>query len=406
MIVFLGAVVGVERSVLPLLAGREFGLASVTATLSFLVAFGLSKAICNFLAGDFADRVGRRTILRIGWLLGLMVPPLIIWAPSWSWITVANILLGANQGLVWSTAIIMKIDLAGPTRRGLATGVNESAGYLAVAASALAAGYLADAYGIRPAPFIMAGGAAAMGLLLSLFVVKDTDGHVQIEHALADRARKAGPGAVPDRILTRLRSASWDNRGLFGANQAGFFNNLKEGVAWGLFPIYLAAQGLSLKEIGWIAATYPAVWGCIQLGTGALSDRWGRRSLITGGLLLQAVALIGFAAVDGFAAWMTAAVLLGLGTAAVYPALIAQVSDLAAPRERASAIGVYRLWRDFGYVVGALLAGVTTDLLGYRPAIAVVAALMVVSGVAARRLLPTAEASPKRALAVGLTSTD
>lgn len=386
LVVFLGAVVGVERSVLPLLAGEAFGVASATATLSFLVAFGFSKALGNLAAGTLADRIGRRAIMRVGWLFGLAVPPLIMTAPSWGWVTAANLLLGINQGLVWSTAIIMKVDLAGPPRRGLATGLNEFAGYLAVAGSALAAGYLAEAYGIRFAPFALALAAAAAGLVLSLFALEDTDGHVNLEHALWEQGGEELP-VTP--LGTRFRA----NKGLWGANQAGFCNNLKEGVAWGLFPLYLAQQGLGWEQIGWIAAAYPALWGSVQLATGALSDRVGRRSLISGGLMLQALALLTFASAERFGGWMASAVLLGLGTAAVYPTLIAQVGDLALPQARASAIGVYRLWRDLGYVAGALLAGVAADLMGYRTAIGVVGALMATSALLARELLPDAQSS-------------
>ncbi|GBD32596.1 Inner membrane transport protein YnfM [bacterium HR33] len=390
LVVFLGAVVGVERSVLPLLAGEAFGIASATATLSFLIAFGFSKALANYAAGSLADRVGRRAIMRAGWLFGVAVPPLIMVAPSWGWVTAANLLLGINQGLVWSTTIIMKIDLAGPSRRGLATGVNEFAGYLAVAGSALAAGYLAEAHGIRFAPFALALLAAVAGLLLSLSVLRDTDRHVDLERALL---QPNGEDLGEDLPVTRVGMRLPSNRGLWGANQAGFCNNLKEGVAWGLFPLYFAQHGLGLREIGWIAATYPALWGSVQLVTGALSDRVGRRSLITGGLVVQAMALLAFAAVEGFGFWMASAVLLGLGTAAVYPTLIAQVGDLVPPQERASAIGLYRLWRDFGYVAGALVAGVAADLLGYRTAIALVGALMAASALLARELLPAPQSS-------------
>jgi predicted MFS family arabinose efflux permease len=385
---FVGTMVGVERSVLPLLAEEEFGVRSATAALSFLIAFGLTKAIANFLAGDFAHRIGRRRILLIGWLFGLPVPLILLWAPSWNWVVFANLLLGVNQGLAWSATVIMKIDLVGPKQRGLAMGLNEFAGYLAVALAALGAGYMAAAYGPRSGPVWIGGAAALLGVAITFLFVRDTGAHVEIEHAMADHALEGGPDALPPALRARLWQASWGRRPLFAANQAGLVNNLNDGVAWGLFPLFFAAAGLSVREIGWLAAIYPAVWGIAQIATGALSDRTGRRPLIVAGMLLQAAGLGMFALADGFAWWAFAAVILGLGTAAVYPTLIAQVSDLVTPRDRASGVGVYRLWRDLGYVAGGLLAGVLADLLGFRPAIAFVAALTALSGIVAWRYLP------------------
>jgi MFS family permease len=391
---FVGAMVGTERSVLPLLAEAEFGVASATATLSFLIAFGLAKAIANLLAGDLAHRVGRRRILLTGWLFALPVPLLLWWAPSWDWVVFANLLLGINQGLAWSATVIMKIDLVGPRQRGLALGLNEFAGYLAVALAALGAGYLAADFGPRTGPIWIGGGAALLGLGCTLLFVRDTAGHVELEHALADRAIEGGPNALPTNLGARLRHASWTHRPLFAANQAGFVNNLNDGLAWGLFPLFFAASGLGVRQIGWLAALYPAVWGIAQIGTGALSDRTGRRPLIVAGMLLQAVGLAVFALATGFAWWAAGAVLLGLGTAAVYPTLIAQVSDLVAPRDRASGVGIYRLWRDLGYVAGGLLAGGLADLLGYRAAIGLVAALTAASGLLARHHLPPPRPPP------------
>jgi MFS family permease len=385
---FVGAMVGVERSVLPLLAKNEFGVASTAAAMSFLVTFGLAKAVANFLAGDMAGRIGRKRILLVGWLAGLPVPLLLFWAPSWGWVVFANLLLGINQGLAWSATVIMKIDLVGPRQRGLAMGLNEFAGYLAVALAALGAGYLAAEYGPRPAPFGIAAVAAGLGLLFTLLFVRDTAAHVELEHRLAGEGVEGGPAQLPRAFGARLWHASWANRPLFAANQAGLVNNLNDGLAWGLFPLYFAAAGLSVKEIGWLAALYPAVWGIAQIGTGALSDRMGRRPLIAGGMLLQAGALTVFAAGEGLWIWGLGAALLGLGTAAVYPTLIAQVSDVVGPRDRASAVGVYRLWRDLGYVAGALISGITADLLGYRAAIATIAALTAASGLVSGYLLP------------------
>jgi len=380
VVVFIGAVVGVERSVLPLLAEVEFGLTSATAAISFLVAFGFAKAGANFLAGDLAGRIGRRRILLAAWGFGIPVPLLLMWAPSWGWVGVANLFLGINQGLAWSTTQIMKIDVVGPRRRGMVMGLNECAGYLAVAAAALGAGYLADAYGPRPAPYLIALGAAVLGLAVTFFGVRDTAHYVEFENAIAKTTSMRGAPDFPSGRPAR--------KTLFAANQAGLLTNLKEGVAWGLLPIFFAAQGLDLRQIAWLAALYPAVWGITQLGTGTLSDSIGRRPLIVGGLLVQAAALVGFASLNGFIPWAASAVVLGIGTAAVYPTLIAQVGDLASPQTRASAIGRYRLWRDLGYAVGALTAGLLTDLLNFRATILIIAFFLVVSSSIARVLLP------------------
>ena len=387
VVVFLGAVVGVERSVLPLLAASEFGIVSATATISFLVAFGFAKAVANFLAGDLADRIGRRRILLLAWGFGIPVPLLLMWAPSWGWIGFANVLLGINQGLAWSTTQIMKMDLAGPRRRGLVLGLNECAGYLAVAAAALGAGYLAAAYGPRPAPYLIALGAAVLGFGVTLAGARDTAPHVELERTLVT-APPSNPTHPSSGLVGRFSPDRWARTHLWAANQAGLVNNLKEGVVWGLLPIYFAGQGLDLRQIGWLTGLYPAVWGVVQLGTGPLSDRLGRRSLIVGGLLLQALALVGFTSLHGFAQWVATVVVLGLGTAVVYPTLIAQVSDLAEPASRASAVGRYRLWRDMGYVVGGLLAGLLTDWLDFRATFAIIALLFVGSGIVARLFLP------------------
>lgn len=400
---FVGTMVGVERSVLPLLAEQEFGVASATAAMSFLIAFGLTKAIANFLAGDYAHRVGRRRILLIGWLFGLPVPLLLWWAPSWNWVVFANLLLGINQGFAWSATVIMKIDLVGPKQRGLAMGLNEFAGYLAVALAALGAGYMAADFGPRSGPVWLGGGAAVLGILVTLLFVRDTGAHVELEHAMADQAIEGGPDALPSTFRARIWHASWAHRPLFAANQAGFVNNLNDGLAWGLFPLFFAAAGLSLREIGWLAALYPAVWGIAQIGTGALSDRTGRRPLVVAGMLLQASGLAIVALGNGIAWWAGGALLLGLGTAAVYPTLIAQVSDLVTPRDRASGVGVYRLWRDLGYVAGALLAGVLADVFGYRAAIAGVAFLTAASGVVAGILLPARPVMARSSGGVPLT---
>ena len=372
---FVGAMVGLERAVLPLLAQAEFGLASRAATLSFLVGFGAVKAAANLAAGGLADRVGRKRILVAGWLAGVPVPLLLIWAPSWAWVVFANVLLGINQGLCWSTTVIMKIDLVGPERRGLAMGLNEFAGYVAVSLAALATGYLAAAHGLRPAPFYPGIAFALIGLGLSVFGVRDTKRFAQLE------ARQAGGPAPAPSFGQVLLLTSWKDRTLFAASQAGLANNLNDGAMWGLLPILLAARGLPLDRIALVAAAYPAIWGITQLATGPLSDRWGRKWLIAGGMGVQAAALALFAIGFDLVAWLTAAVLLGLGTALVYPTLLAAVSDVAHPTWRASAVGVYRLWRDGGYAVGALVAGWCADVWDVSGAIGVVAALTLVSGV-------------------------
>jgi MFS family permease len=374
---FVGGMVGIERVILPLLAEREFGLASKTAILGFIASFGFVKAVANLFAGRMTDQYGRKRVLVAGWLAGLPVPILIMVAPSWSWIVFANVLLGINQGLCWSTTVIMKIDLVGPKRRGLAMGLNEAAGYLAVSAAALGSGYLAASYGLRPEPFYLGIGFALAGLFLSVAFVRESHEHAQYESGLAEESegRKRGKNFAEVFALT-----SWRNRTLFAVSQAGLVNNLNDGMAWGLFPLFFAAAGLPLEQVAVLSAIYPAVWGFSQLGTGALSDRIGRRNLIAGGMWVQAAGIALILAGHEFPAWVAGAVLLGLGTGMVYPTLLAAIGDLAHPSWRASAIGVYRLWRDAGYAVGALLAGIVADLLGVGWAIGIVAALTFSSG--------------------------
>jgi MFS family permease len=364
---FVGAMVGLERTVLPLLAEREFGLASKSAALSFIATFGVVKALTNFFAGRLGDRFGRKRVLVAGWLVGLPVPFLVIWAPTWAWIVAANVLLGVNQGLAWSTTVIMKIDLVGPHQRGFATGLNEFAGYLAVAVSALGTGLIAERFGLRPEPFYLGIAVAALGLTISVLFVYDTTAHVEHESSTQSDTGQGSPG---------IRHPA-----LFSASQAGLVNNLNDGLAWGLFPLFFAAAGLSVREIGLLAFAYPATWGLAQLWTGALSDRWGRKWLIVGGMLLQGAALLIMPMVHGLRPWFGTAVLLGVGTAMVYPTLLAAIGDVAPPSWRATAVGVYRFWRDLGYAVGALLAGVLADALTMPAAIAAIGALTAGSGV-------------------------
>jgi MFS family permease len=374
---FVGGMVGIERAVLPLLAEQEFGLASKTAILSFIASFGIVKALANLFAGRLSDRIGRKGVLIAGWLFGLPVPLIIMVAPSWSWVIFANVLLGINQGLCWSTTVIMKIDLVGPARRGLAMGLNEAAGYLAVSAAALGAGYLAATYALRPQPFILGLIFAVVGLLLSLFFVRESRGHAAVE------VSQQPASAHPHTQLTFAQIfalTSWKNRALFAVSQAGMVNNLNDGMAWGLFPLYFALAGLSIGEVSLLAAIYPAVWGLAQLGTGALSDQLGRKHLISTGMVVQAGGIFLIMLTQGFWPWMGGMALLGLGTALVYPTLLAAIGDVAHPSWRASAVGVYRLWRDGGYAVGALLAGVLADALGLSWAIGAVGLLTLLSG--------------------------
>jgi MFS family permease len=376
----VGGMIGQERTVLPLLAEREFELTAFTATLTFIAAFGVVKAVTNFFAGTLSDRYGRKPVLVAGWLIGLPVPLLLMWAPSWEWVIVANVLLGVNQGLTWSTTVIMKIDLVGPERRGFAMGLNEAAGYGAVAATALATGYIAERSGLRPEPFFLGLAFAGAGLGLSAVFVRETQGHAQLE-AAGHAARHDGDN---DAVSTRdvFAQTSFREPALSSCSQAGLVNNLNDGLAWGLFPILFANAGLSIGRIGALAALYPAVWGLGQLYTGGLSDRIGRKPLIVGGMLTQALAIAWIAATDGFAPWAVGAIMLGAGTAMVYPTLLAAVGDVAHPSWRARSVGVYRLWRDGGFAVGALLAGVVADAVSVEAAIWVVAALTAASGIA------------------------
>jgi MFS family permease len=401
----VGGMLGQERTVLPLLGEQEFGLRAYTAGLTFILAFGLAKAATNYLAGTWSDRFGRKPVLVAGWLVALPVPLLLIWAPTWGWVIAANVLLGISQGLTWSTTVVMKIDLVGPARRGLAMGFNEAAGYVAVAATALATGYLAESYGLRPAPFLLGLAFAALGLGLSALAVRETRGHARLEAAShvarADGRHDHLHAELSDRQV--FTQTSFREPALSSASQAGLVNNLNDGLAWGLFPILFAGAGLSVSRIGVLAALYPAVWGVGQLVTGALSDRWGRKWMIAGGMWLQAVALGLVALADAFAAWAVAAVLLGAGTAAVYPTLLAAIGDVAHPAWRARSVGIYRLWRDGGFAVGALLAGVVADVLGVRAAVWTVAGLTAVSGlVVAVRMYETHH----RTREAGVESTD
>jgi len=369
----VGGMVGQEQTVLPLLAKQQFHLTGYTFLLTYVAAFGITKAATNYFAGTWSDRFGRKPVLVVGWLLAIPVPLLLIWAPSWGWVIAANVLLGINQGLTWSTTVVMKIDLVGPRQRGLAMGFNEAAGYGAVALTAVLAGYLAAHYGLRPAPFLLGLSYALIGLGVSLVLVRETRGHAHLE------ATQQGTHVALTNREIFIRT-SFTEPALSSASQAGLVNNLNFGLSWGLFPILFATTGMSVERIGILVAVYPGVWGLGQIATGALSDRWGRKHLITTGMLIQAVALAVIALVDSFGWWIAATALLGAGTAMVYPTLLAAIGDVAHPLWRARAVGIYRLWRDSGYAAGAVVGGVAADLWGLRAAIWVAAGITVISG--------------------------
>ena len=389
----VGGMIGQERTVLPLLATRVFHLHAFTAALTFIVAFGVVKAATNFAAGTLSDRLGRKPVLVAGWIAGVPVPFLLAFGPGWGWIIAANVLLGLNQGLTWSTTVIMKIDLAGPARRGLAMGLNEAAGYGAVAVTALATGFIAARYGLRPDPFFLGMAFAGLGLGLSAIFVRETRGHARYEARGHVGTSAQAHGGLSTRQVFLL--TSFKEKALSAASQAGLVNNLNDGLAWGIFPIFFARGGLSVARIGVLVALYPAVWGAGQLVTGALSDRLGRKWLIAAGMWTQAAAIAFIAAAHGFWPWAAGALLLGAGTAMVYPTLLAVIGDVAHPAWRASAVGVYRLWRDGGFAIGALLAGGIADLLGLAAAIWAVAALTAVSGlIVALRMYETHQRAP------------
>jgi MFS family permease len=372
---FVGGMVGLERTVVPLLGPQEFGLVLRTSIFSFIISFGVVKAFSNLISGSLADRANRKKVLVAGWIVGAPVPFVIMLAPSWGWIVAANVLLGVNQGLAWSMTVVMKIDLVGPRNRGLATGLNEFAGYLAVGVTALVTGYLASAYGLRPEPFYLGVGYVVLGLLISVLLIRDTSEHVRLE------AESHPPEPSPLTFREVFTLTSFRSRNLVSCSQAGLVNNLNDGMSWGVFPLFFATFGLGVERIGILKAAYPAVWGTLQLITGPLSDRWGRKGLIVGGMWVQAAGIFVTLASRSFGWWLLGSVLLGLGTAMVYPTLIAAVSDASHPAWRARSLSVYRFWRDLGYAIGALSAGIIADTLGLSWAIGSVGALTFVSGI-------------------------
>ena len=379
----VGGMLGQERTLLPLLGRDVFGITGVTVALTFLVAFGVTKAVTNLAAGRLADRYGRKPVLVAGWLLAMPVPLLIILAPTWDWIVVANVFLGVSQGLTWSTTVLMKVDLVGVERRGLALGLNEAAGYGAVALTALATGFIAAESGLRPAPFYLGIALAGLGFGVSVLFVRETMGHARAEQA-------SGPATPPPSWPTVFARTTFRQPSLSAAAQAGLVNNLNDGLAWGLLPLYYASAGLDLVQIAILSAAYPAVWGIGQTVTGAWSDRIGRRPLIVAGMFLQAAAIVAIGLGSGFSLWLAAAVVLGIGTAMVYPTLLAVIVDVAEPSWRGSALGVYRLWRDLGFAIGAIIVGLAADRFGTPTAIVGVGLLTLASGlIAARRLAET-----------------
>ena len=371
---FVGGMVGIERTVVPLIGTEQFHLASTTLVTSFIVSFGLIKALANLVSGQLADTWGRKRVLVIGWLVGLPVPFMIIAAPTWNWIIAANVLLGLSQGFAWSMTVIMKVDLVGPKGRGLAVGLNEFAGYFALGTTAYLTGYIASRYGLRPAPIYLGVGYALIGTIVSAFLVRDTRHHVRVEAAALEQ--KAHP--LSFREIFAL--TSWRNRNLFAACQAGLVNNLNDGMSWGIFPLFFTSLGLGVERVGILKAIYPIVWGGLQILTGPLSDRWGRKGLIVGGMWIQAAGLFLTGATIHFGWWIAGSALLGIGTAMVYPTLIAAVSDASQPTWRARSLSVYRFWRDLGYAIGALSAGLIADRYGFAAAIFVIATLTFVSG--------------------------
>lgn len=376
--VFVGGMIGLERSILPAIAEDEFGITSKTAAVSFIATFSLAKAVSNLFAGNLSQRLTRRKVLIIGWLFGLPVPLILIWAPAWGWVIGANVLLGINQGLAWSMTVNMKVDLVGPRNRGVALGFNEAAGYLALAAAAFATGIIAQRYGLRPEPFYLGIAFVAGGLGLSLLFVRDTASFVVLE-----AAKRPGALSAPPSLWRAFADTTWRQPHLFGITQAGLVKNLNDGLAWGIFPLFFASRGLELDRVAVLAALYPLVWGTLQLITGWASDHIGRKPLIVAGMILQGVAISIAGIFSSFNEWMVAVSLLGVGTALVYPTLQAAIGDAVSPEERAASLGVYRFWRDAGAIAGALAAGALTDLFGFGAAIQSVAALTVASGILA-----------------------
>ncbi len=368
---FVGAMIGIERTILPQLAETAFGIKAATAALSFIIAFGVVKAFSNYFAGRLANKIGRKRLLVVGWVLALPVPLILLYAPTWNWVIFANVLLGIHQGLTWSTNVLMKIELAGEKQRGLAMGLNEFAGYLAVALAAFGTGWLASHFGVRPYPFYLGIFISVTGLLLTVLFVKDTHGHALTEQKTS---------TIP-RLINPIRQTTWTNPNLGSITQAGLVNNLNDGMVWGLLPMLLIREGFSLSDVGWIAAAYPAIWGIGQLYTGGLSDKMSKKKLLITGMLLQGAAILFMIPATTFWEYLFLAALLGMGTAMVYPTFLAGIAENTHPADRPQSLGIFRFWRDLGYAIGALLTGILADQFGFSSAIGTIGILTILSGV-------------------------
>lgn len=375
---FVGGMVGLERTIIPRIAEQEFAMAAKTAILSFIVVFGIVKALSNYYAGTLANRFGRKRILVAGWVFGIPVPIILMLAPDWSWVIVANVLLGINQGLAWSSTVVMKIDLVGEKQRGFAMGLNEFAGYLSVAVIAFLTGLIATEYGVRPYPFYLGIGLVVLGLFSSIFLVKDTKHHV---------AKETQTNTLP-MLKNLFWDTTWKDKTLGSVTQAGLVNNLNDGMAWGIFPILLASKGYTLSEIGIVTAVYPAVWGLGQLFTGRMADRICKKDMLFTGMLLQAVALVGLVWAQTMVHFIGLSVILGWGTAMVYPTFLATIAENTHPHDRARSIGVFRLWRDSGYAIGAILTGVIADQFGIEEAMFFIGILTLASSLVIRFRMP------------------
>ena len=366
---FVGGMIGLERSILPQIAEVEFHIAAKTAILSFIIVFGIVKAVTNYFAGVLANKIGRKNLLTIGWLFGIPVPFVLMFADNWNWIVAANVLLGINQGLTWSSTVMMKIDLVGEKQRGFAMGLNEFAGYFALAVIAFLTGWIASEYGLRPYPFYIGIALSLMGFFASWLLVKDTKHHIATETTTSK---------IP-RLKNIFWQTTWEHKNLGSVTQAGLINNLNDGMAWGLFPILLAAKNFSIGQIGIVTAIYPAVWGIGQLFTGRMADRFPKKALLFWGMLLQGLALVGFLFASTMTHFIILSSLLGSGTAMVYPTFLATVAENTHPADRANSLGVFRLWRDLGYAIGAILTGIIADTLGINASILVIGLLTIIS---------------------------
>lgn len=366
---FVGGMLGMERSILPRIAEIEFHIAAKTAIFSFIIVFGIVKAMTNYFTGFLVNKIGRKNLLVIGWLVGIPVPFILMYAPDWNWIVAANILLGINQGLTWSTTVMMKMDLVAERQRGLAMGLNEFAGYIAVAAVAFLTGWIAGKFGLRPYPFYLGVGISILGFLCSLMFIRDTRHHVMHE---------ATTSSIPH-LQNVVWETTWKNRNLGSVTQAGFVNNLNDAMVWGLVPILVAARGFSIVQIGIITAIYPAVWGIGQLVTGAIADRFSKKAMLVFGMLIQGVALLALVLAATFNHFIFISILLGIGTAIVYPTFLATIAEHTHPDDRARGLGIFRFWRDLGYAAGAVLTGIFVDRFGSHAAILFIGSLTILS---------------------------